>query len=85
MRLGESVRPARNVRVHGYAHEVGVVSLWLTDKELFDLTGKKQRKLQIEVLSQLRPPVKFRVRPEDSFPLVDRWQFMEPENRRKAG
>lgn len=63
------------------------MSLWLTQDELVELTGKKQRKLQIEVLSTLRPPVKFRVREEDSFPLVDRWQFMEPpeHRRRKAG
>ena len=26
-------------------------------------------------LPDLRPPVRFRVRPEDSFPLVDRSQF----------
>lgn len=58
------------------------MSLWLTEKELHELTGKKQRKLQIEVLAQLRPPVKFRVRPEDSFPLVDRWQF---QGQQKAG
>lgn len=51
------------------------MSLWLTEKELIDLTGKKHRSKQIEVLSSLRPPVKFRVRPEDSFPLVDRCQF----------
>lgn len=62
------------------------MSLWLTEDELVELTGKKQRKLQAEVLGKLRPPVKFRVREEDSFPLVDRWQFMEPPNRRqKAG
>lgn len=59
------------------------MSLWLTEKELVELTGKKHRKLQIEVLSKLRPPVKFRVRPEDSFPLVDRWQFMGTD--KKAG
>lgn len=60
------------------------MSLWLTEQELRQLTGKKHRKQQIEALAQLRPPVKFRVRPEDSFPLVDRWQFMGPE-RAKAG
>lgn len=62
------------------------MDLWLNSKELRELTGKRNRKLQIEVLSNLRPPVIFRVRPEDSFPLVDRWQFMEaPDKRRKAG
>lgn len=54
------------------------MDLWLTEKELIDLTGKKHRKNQIEVLAKLRPPVKYRVRPEDSFPLVDRWQFQGP-------
>lgn len=62
------------------------MSLWLTENELYELTKKRQRKCQIEVLGKLRPPVKFRIRPEDSFPLVDRWQFMEPpDRRRKAG
>jgi hypothetical protein len=60
------------------------MSLWLTEDELVELTGKKQRRLQIEVLSKLRPPVKFRVRPEDSFPLVDRWQFLG-QDQKKAG
>lgn len=62
------------------------MSLWLSPNELVELTGKKQRKLQIEALANMRPPVKFRVREADSFPLVDRWQFMEPPDRRqKAG
>lgn len=60
------------------------MSLWLTEKELQELTGKKHRSKQIEVLAELRPPVKFRVRPEDSFPLVDRWQFQRPDHQ-KAG
>jgi hypothetical protein len=51
------------------------MSLWLDDKELFALTGYRQRPRQIAVLAQLRPPVRFRVRPDDSFPLVDRAQF----------
>lgn len=57
--------------------------LWLNDKELFELTKKKHREKQIKVLASMRPPVKFRIRPEDSFPLVDRWQFMGPD--KKAG
>jgi hypothetical protein len=61
------------------------MSLWLTEQELRELTGKTHRDKQIKVLSELRPPVKFRVRPEDSFPLVDRWQFMGPDKRAKAG
>lgn len=55
--------------------------LWLTEEELVWMTKKKHRRLQIEVLSKLRPPVKFRVREEDSFPLVDRWQFMGPDKK----
>ena len=63
------------------------MSLWLTEAELVELTGRKQRRLQVEVLANMRPPVKFRIREVDSFPLVDRWQFMEPPDhrRRKAG
>lgn len=59
------------------------MSLWLTEEELKELTKKSHRAKQIAVLSSMRPPVKFRVRPEDSFPLVDRWQFMGPN--KKAG
>lgn len=51
------------------------MSLWLNEEELFELTGKRQRAKQIEVLAKLRPAVIFRVRPNDSFPLVDRAQF----------
>lgn len=61
------------------------MSLWLTEEELIELTAKKHREKQIQVLKDLRPPVKFRIRPEDSFPLVDRWQFMGPDKRAKAG
>ena len=57
------------------------MSLWLTEKELQELTGKKHRAKQIEVLSSLRPAIKFRVRPEDSFPLVDRYQFQGQDKR----
>lgn len=53
------------------------MSLWLTDEELFELTGKRQRAKQIEILSAYRPAIRFRVRPTDSFPLVDRAQFDE--------
>lgn len=59
------------------------MSLWLTEEELKELTKKSHRSKQIEVLASMRPPVKFRVRPEDSFPLVDRWQFLGPN--KKAG
>lgn len=59
------------------------MSLWLTHEELVTLTGKKHRKRQVEALAKMRPPVKFRVRPHDSFPLVDRVQF-EGRNDGKA-
>lgn len=61
------------------------MNLWLTDDELFELTKKRQRRLQIEALAKLRPPVKFRVREEDSFPLVDRWQFLGADDKKKFG
>ena len=51
------------------------MSLWLDADELKILTGFAQRKRQIEALAQMRPPIKFRVRDHDSFPLVDRSQF----------
>lgn len=57
------------------------MSLWLTEKELVELTGKKQRAHQIKVLASLRPAIKFRVREMDSFPLVDRWQFQGQDKR----
>jgi len=61
------------------------MSLWLDDDELVTLTGKRQRAKQIEVLAKLKPPVKFRIRPDDSFPLVDRSQFEgnAPQRRRE--
>lgn len=58
-------------------------SLWLTEKELVELTGRKHRSKQIEVLASLNPRVKYRVRPEDSFPLVDRWQFLGVDDLKK--
>jgi hypothetical protein len=58
-------------------------SLWLTEKELVELTDKKHRKKQIEVLASMR--VKFRVRPQDSFPLVDRWQFLGADDKKRFG
>ena len=51
------------------------MSLWLSEEELYELTGKRQRAKQIKVLSEYRPIIRFRIRPEDSFPLVDRAQF----------
>lgn len=48
------------------------MSLWLSDDEVADLTGKRQRRKQCDELARLG--VKFRVR-GDGFPLVERWQF----------
>jgi hypothetical protein len=59
------------------------MSLWLDDNELHALTGYRQRAKQVAVLAALRPPVRFRVRPDDSFPLVDRSQFEGVEQPRK--
>lgn len=59
------------------------MSLWLTADELRALTGYARRAKQVETLAKMRPPVKFRVRPHDSFPLVDRAQF-EGRNDGKA-
>lgn len=61
------------------------MNLWLTEDELKFFTGKSHRRLQIEALAKMKPPVKFRVRPEDSFPLVDRWQFLGSDDKKKAG
>ena len=49
------------------------MSLWLTDEELETLTGYKRRSLQRKALAELG--VRFRSRPSDGFPLVDRSQF----------
>lgn len=57
------------------------MSLWLDRDELVTLTGYKQLHKQIEVLAQLRPPIKYRIRPHDSFPLVDRAQFESGRQR----
>lgn len=59
------------------------MSLWLNDDELFELTGKRQRAKQIEILASYKPPIRFRVRPDDSFPLVDRAQFDEAITAKK--
>ena len=47
--------------------------LWLDEDELVTLTGYRQRTKQREALSRLG--VKFRSRPADGFPLVERAQF----------
>lgn len=57
------------------------MSLWLDEDELRVLTGYTHRSKQIEVLGKLRPPVKFRVREHDSYPLVDRAQFEQKGSR----
>lgn len=49
------------------------MSLWLTDDELFELTGYRQRDKQKRALAELK--TQFRLRPADGFPLVERAQF----------
>jgi len=47
--------------------------MWLNNDELKELTGYSQRDKQRRALAELG--VKFRTRPADGFPLVDRSQF----------
>ena len=49
------------------------MSLWLSKDELIELTGYKRAGRQKLALGQMG--LKFRSRPVDGFPLVDRWQF----------
>ena len=49
------------------------MSLWLSKEELIELTGYKRAGRQRLALDQMG--LKFRSRPVDGFPLVDRWQF----------
>ena len=49
--------------------------LWLDDDELVTLTGYKQRAKQKAALARLG--VRFRSRPADGFPLVERSQFQD--------
>ena len=49
------------------------MSLWLSKEELIELTGYKRAGRQKLALGQMG--LKFRSRPIDGFPLVDRWQF----------
>jgi hypothetical protein len=49
------------------------MSLWLSKEELTELTGYKTASRQKLALGQMG--LKFRSRPLDGFPLVDRWQF----------
>jgi hypothetical protein len=49
------------------------VSLWLTAPELIELTGYKTARKQKLALGDMG--IKFRSRPADGFPMVDRWQF----------
>ena len=48
------------------------MSLWLSKEELIELTGYKNRTRQKLALGQMG--LKFRSRPLDGFPLVDRGQ-----------
>jgi hypothetical protein len=49
------------------------MSLWLTEDELIELTGYRQREKQRKALAELRVP--FRSRPADGLPLVLRSLF----------
>jgi hypothetical protein len=49
------------------------MSLWLSKEELIELTGYKRASRQKLALGRMG--LKFRSRPLDGFPLVDRWQF----------
>jgi hypothetical protein len=49
------------------------MSLWLSDDELTELTGYKQRDKRLHALTDMS--VKFRVRPADLFILVERHLF----------
>jgi hypothetical protein len=55
------------------------MSLWLTDDELIELTGYRQRDRQRKALAELR--VSFRSRPADGFPLVMRSQFTTTDSK----
>jgi len=58
------------------------MSLWLSKEELVELTGYKRAGRQKLALGQMG--LKFRIRPVDGFPLVDRWQF-EGETLKPGG
>ena len=58
------------------------MSLWLSKEELIELTGYKRAGRQKLALGQMG--LKFRIRPLDGFPLVDRWQFEEHQGRLDA-
>jgi hypothetical protein len=58
------------------------MSLWLSKEELVELTGYKRAGRQKLALGEMG--LRFRSRPLDGFPLVDRWQF-EGELLRQRG
>lgn len=60
------------------------MSLWLSQEELEELTGRKKKKLQREALARMGVP--FRSRDADGFPLVLRSFFQtltKAEKRRE--
>lgn len=57
------------------------MSLFLTDEELVELTGRKKKKLQREALGRMGVP--FRSRDSDGFPLVLRSIFETLTKREK--
>ncbi len=49
--------------------------MFLTDDDLIELTGKRQRAKQVEVLRTIKPAVNFWLRKVDGRPMVPRSQF----------
>lgn len=58
------------------------MSFWLTFDELKELTGFSQRRKQLAALAELG--VRFRQRPADGFPLVEKNQFTESTAKAKV-
>lgn len=56
------------------------MSLWLTDDELTELTGYKQRDKRLSALKDMG--VKFRIRPADGFILIERHLFEGGKQRK---
>src|SRR5215469_12324097 len=73
--LRNSHNPASFVSVSARTRRsrVQLMSLCLSKDELIELTGYKRAGRQKLALGQMG--LKFRIRPVDGFPLVDRWQF----------
>jgi hypothetical protein len=55
------------------------MSLHLTDDEIYEVTGYRQREKQKKALAELRIP--FRSRPADGFPLVVREHYVSRDSK----